>query len=101
MAECKTSGGLSGKASLIPQDHSAEEEICLYLYCKSYFHVAPAVALKTSVDAVLHHGNELLVAQEAVPVVVKYLENWKSCSLYYMSNILKIAKRALSPFPEE
>ena len=55
-------------------------EIWLYLYCKSYLHVAPAVALKTSVNAILHHGNKLLVAQEAVPVVVKYLENWKSAS---------------------
>ena len=45
-----------------------------------FFGVSPAVALKTSVDAVFHHGDELLVAQEAVPVVVKYLENCKKSS---------------------
>ena len=47
---------------------------------KWFFGVSPAVALKTSVDAVFHHGDELLVAQEAVPVVVKYLENCKKSS---------------------
>ena len=29
-------------------------------------------------DAILHHGDKLLVAQKAVPVVVEDLENWKS-----------------------
>ena len=40
--------------------------------------VAPAVTLEAPVDAVLHHGNKLLVAQKPVPVVVEDLENWKS-----------------------
>lgn len=35
----------------------------------------PAVTLEAPVDAVLHHGDKLLVAQKAVPVVVEYLEN--------------------------
>ena len=47
---------------------------------KCSFNMAPAVALKTSVDAVFHHGDKLLVAQEAVPIVVKYLENCKKSS---------------------
>ena len=42
--------------------------------------LAPAVTLEAPVDAVLHHGDKLLVAQKAVPVVVEYLENWKSFS---------------------
>ena len=35
----------------------------------------PAEGLQAPVDAILHHRDELLVAQEAVAVVVEYLKS--------------------------
>ena len=51
--------------------------------------LAPAVTLEAPVDAVLHHGDKLLVAQKAVPVVVEDLENYKS----FFDLFTKINKR--------
>ena len=40
--------------------------------------IRPAVGLEAPVDPVLHHGHELLVAQQTVPVIVEYLEHWNT-----------------------
>ena len=50
--------------------------------------VVPAIALQTSVDAIFHHGNKLLVAQEAVPIVVKYLENCKKSLNHFSASVV-------------
>ena len=50
--------------------------------------VVPAIALETSVDAIFHHGNKLLVAQEAVPIVVKDLENCKKSLNHFSASVV-------------
>ena len=50
----------------------------------------PAVVLQPPVDPVLHHGHELLVAQEAITIIVKYLENCAKDKCKYLKTSLPI-----------